>query len=163
MRVVEVKELTFGYKAEERVLDHVDFEVGEQELFAVVGASGSGKSTLLRLIAGIISGDDGFQSGTLEVFGGSPDMARCSGKFGYVFQDFKILPFLSVRENLEWAIKKKRLHCGDSKDINDSVADLLGMVGLPGVGHLYPHHLSGGMTARVAIARALCGSPKLVL
>lgn len=117
------------------------------ETIALLGPSGIGKSTLLRIIGGI---DRGF-SGTI-LSDGAP-LSACPPP-GFLFQDARLLPWLTVAGNLRLA--RPDLADGD-------VAARLAAMGLSGTEQLFPHALSGGMQRRVALARALVRDPALLL
>jgi ABC-type nitrate/sulfonate/bicarbonate transport system ATPase subunit len=96
------------------------------------------------------------------VSGQSPEEARRDGKIGFVFQDMKLLPFLSARENLAWAQRQIRAIGGKPSSPSD-VEEALDLVGLQRQASVWPKELSGGMRARVALARALITKPRLLL
>lgn len=128
------------------VLENVSLEVGRGEVVALLGRSGSGKTTLLRLAAGLLNPDQGAvtrRAGDLRV-----------GGRVMVFQDARLLPWLTLRGNLE-LVSPPALH-GD-------VTGWLERVGLGGREALYPGQLSLGMAQRVAVARALLLRPSLLL
>jgi sulfonate transport system ATP-binding protein len=133
-------------------LDNISLRVGEGEFVSIVGASGCGKSTLLRIIAGL---DDDYR-GTVAVQGrkiGGPGLER-----GIVFQEPRLLPWLTVEENVAFALGK-----GGKREKAAIVDGHLEMVGLAGFARAYPGELSGGMAQRVAIARALVNRPEILL
>lgn len=117
--------------------------IAPSTVLAIVGPSGVGKSSLLRMIAGI---DNGF-SGSIRV-GGVP--AAAASPPGYVFQDSRLLPWLTAAENIS-AIRN-----GNTRE---QARQLLARVGLAGYENAYPHALSGGMQRRVALARAMAVNP----
>ncbi len=146
----------FGPPGPRRVEALVDIgiDVAAGEFVAVVGASGCGKSTLLRLVAGLIRPS----AGTVEV-GGAP-VREPDGRAGIVFQSPVLLPWRSVRRNVELPLDI--LPGGRSMD-RGRVGELLALVGLRGFEDRPPRELSGGMQQRVAICRALVHDPGLLL
>lgn len=132
------------------VLDKISFDVTRSSLVTIVGPSGSGKSTLLNVLAGL----EPYKSGNVEIFS-SPD----GSKLGYVFQNARLLPWLSIEDNLMF-VRPQHI----DKSIHKTRAQhYLKMVGLKNVGQKYPHQLSGGMQQRVGIARGLCVEPAVLL
>jgi putative ABC transport system ATP-binding protein len=146
-----------------RPVDGVDLSIGEGEFVVVEGASGSGKSTLLQLLGGL----DRPTSGRL-LFEGQ-DLARLADRrladlrlraFGFVFQQFNLIPTLTAAENVEAVLAPAERNRAARRT---RVAELLGQVGLgERAGHL-PTQLSGGEQQRVAIARALANRPRVLL
>jgi NitT/TauT family transport system ATP-binding protein len=128
-----------------RALDDVSFEVRRGELVTIVGPSGCGKSTVLRLAAGLLSG----ATGTIDMV---------QGNVGYVFQDATLLPWRTVRRNVELF---GELHGMDKAARADRAADAIDLVGLRGFENSYPGRLSGGMRMRVSLARSLTLNPEL--
>jgi len=142
-----------------RALDDVSFTLTSGEFVAIVGASGSGKSTLLHLLGAM----DKPTSGSLTIAGN--DVATLTDAqatklrrdvIGFVFQDFGLLPTLTVAENVA-------LPLGIHKASSQEVRDLIERVGLGHRMHHRPEQLSGGEMQRTAIARALVRKPKLLL
>lgn len=133
-------------------LQGVGLTVEKGEFVSIVGASGCGKSTLLRLICGL----DNDYTGSIHVNGKrvtAPGL-HC----GMVFQDHRLLPWLTVEENIDFALN------GRSKaQRNELIGEYLSLVGLSGAEKFYPSQLSGGMAQRVAIARALVNQPEILL
>ena len=138
------------------VLADVDLELEEGEFLAIVGFSGSGKTTLISLIAGLLMPDSG--SITLDgapITGPGPDR-------GVVFQNYSLLPWLTVRGNVMMAVRKA--HAGRSKAEQLEIADhYIDMVGLGRASEKRPAELSGGMRQRVSVARGLATDPRLLL
>ena len=132
----------------------VDLHIASGEFVAVVGASGCGKSTLLRILAGFERASDGVvEVGGVAVTAPAPDR-------GVVFQDYGLFPWLTVRENVQYGPRRKRL----PKDEAVRTADrFIAAVGLTRFADKYPAELSGGMQQRVAIARVLANDPALLL
>jgi NitT/TauT family transport system ATP-binding protein len=139
-----------------QALDAVDLEVGEGEFVSLIGPSGCGKSTLLRLIADL----DTPSTGTVEVFGTPAERARREHAYGIAFQQSGLLPWRTVRGNVELPLA---LHRAPKRERTARVDELLALVGLADFADRYPDQLSGGMQQRVAIARALAERPRLLL
>jgi NitT/TauT family transport system ATP-binding protein len=145
--------VTAGYQAP--VLRDIDLEVGN-EVVAVVGRSGSGKTTLLRLIAGLIEPT----SGTVDLLGVAPAVARRGKRIGFVAQDARLHPWRTVRENVTLPLEVNR-----SARTNGHVSpdEWVARMGLSDAIDAYPHQLSGGMRQRVAVARSLVIDPEVLL
>ena len=168
MAVVRARGVTKGFgtgRAQRRVLDGADLEVGRGELVAVVGRSGSGKSTLLHLLAGL----DRAEAGAIEVDGervdGASDRALTALRaraIGFVFQFFHLVPELTGEENVLLPTRvaadpaARRTAAGRAQELIDRL-DLRDVAGS------LPHELSGGEQQRFAIARALVNDPPVVL
>jgi ABC-type lipoprotein export system ATPase subunit len=141
----------------------VELTVDEGEFVALVGPSGSGKTTLLQLLGGLdrpSSGEVLFEGRNLA---GLDDAALSELRlqtFGFVFQQFNLIPTLTAAQNVEVALAPRRLAAGERRE---TAARLLGSVGLAARGHHLPSQLSGGEQQRVAIARALANGPHVVL
>jgi ABC-type nitrate/sulfonate/bicarbonate transport system ATPase subunit len=125
----------------------VDFRAGTRT--AVIGPSGSGKSSLLQIVAGLDTGYDG-----------GLDVAPERPRLGYAFQDARLLPWLSVADNIAFALVAARW---GRPAIAARVDELLQLVGLTDAAEQFPRALSGGMRQRVSLARALAARPGLVL
>lgn len=132
----------------------VDLHIESGEFIAIVGASGCGKSTLLRIVAGF----EHATSGSVEV-GGKPVTAPDSDR-GVVFQDYGLFPWLTVRENVMFGPRQKRVNRRTAGEIADR---FISAVGLSRFASHYPGQLSGGMQQRVAIARVLAIDPSVLL
>ncbi|MFJ8795169.1 ABC transporter ATP-binding protein [Streptomyces sp. NPDC102462] len=153
--------------AHETVFQDFALTVRDGELVAVVGASGTGKTTLLHLVAGLEKPDTGEirtggeASGVPRTPGrrdrsGEPGGSGPRGRLGVVFQQPRLLDWISVRRNVELALTSAGL---DPADAGQALAD----VGLADYADRYPSALSGGQRQRVAIARAFAVQPELVL
>jgi putative ABC transport system ATP-binding protein len=156
---VAVRNLAKHYD-EVPVFSHVSLEVAPGEFVAIVGESGVGKSTLLNCMAGLDTWDEG------SVVLGGVDLATLDGdqrallrrrQIGFVFQAFHVLPHLDVAQNVVLPL----LLLGQPDD--GRIEQILGAVGLHGLGARLPQQLSGGQLQRVAIARALVHRPALLL
>ncbi|PSH62098.1 ABC transporter ATP-binding protein [Phyllobacterium sophorae] len=137
-----------------KVLAGVDLSVKIGEFVTIVGASGCGKSTLLRLILGL----DLDYSGDILVDG--EHVRRPGLDRSIVFQDHRLLPWLTVEGNVAAALRRSSLSRAAKKE---TVREHLELVGLTSFSKAYPAHLSGGMAQRVAIARALVNRPRFLL
>jgi len=136
------------------VLKDVSFTVRAGEVVAVVGPSGCGKSTLLSILGGLLQPT----SGHARIRGAAP--AGSFNPLTFVFQDFALLPWSTVSENVAFPL----LHVGiDAAQRQAIVTDALRRTGLADFGDAYPKQLSGGMRQRVGIARALAVRPALLL
>jgi putative ABC transport system ATP-binding protein len=145
------------------VFADVDLELCSGDYIAVMGESGVGKSTLLNLIAGLDTPDRGsIKLGDIELTALDDDAltALRRERFGFVFQAFHVLPYLSVARNVALPLSLLGVAAPES---DARVAGVLAGVGLDGRGDSMPRELSGGEMQRVAIARALVHGPQLVL
>jgi sulfonate transport system ATP-binding protein len=134
------------------VLDRIDLAVGEHDAVALVGTSGCGKTTLLRIVSGLERASDG----RLTLRGDPVTGPRRD--VGVVFQEPRLMPWLTVRENVRLALLDLA-----SAAQNAAIVDLLRDVGLADFAEALPRQLSGGMAQRVAIARALARKPSVLL
>ena len=143
-------------------LDDVSFQIADGDFAFLIGPSGSGKSTFLELMVreeNVTSGDVWFDNFHVNALSGK-DINLLRQSIGYVFQDFRLLPRLTVYENVAIALEV----IGKSKSrIQRLVPDALELVGLASKSKRMPHELSGGEQQRVAIARAFVNRPRLVL
>jgi len=164
MSFIEISDLKRVYKMSKEVsveaLRGVSFEVQKGEFISVVGSSGSGKSTLLNILGGL----DFEYTGKISIDGKNikeynPNFYR-RNIVGTIFQQFYLIPSLSVEENILLPLKfvKNR-----NIDVNERLESLLEMVDLKNRRKHFPKELSGGQAQRVAIARALIDNPKVVL
>ena len=137
------------------VLRKVFLDVGDGEFIVLVGPSGCGKSTLLRCIAGL----EDITGGELRIDGvrmnGRPPKDR---DVAMVFQSYALYPHMTVRENMAFALKLRRL-----PEIDRQVEEAAAMLGLGELLHRYPRELSGGQRQRVAMGRAIVRRPKVFL
>jgi NitT/TauT family transport system ATP-binding protein len=135
-------------------LENVNFEVEDGEFVCVLGPSGCGKTTILRLAAGLESPTEG------EIFLDEKKIIGVNKECGFVFQEYALFPWLTVKGNIEFGPEVKGMPKEEWDRISSYYIDL---VGLKGFENHYPHELSGGMKQRVGIARAYANNPKLLL
>ena len=139
------------------VVNDVSLEVGEGEFYVLLGPSGSGKSTLLRAIAGLT----GVDHGRIALHGN--DVTHVSARqrgVGLVFQNYALFRHMTVGENIEFALKVRRMKAAERRERRK---ELLRLVALEGMDDRLPTQLSGGQQQRVAVARALAHKPPVLL
>jgi NitT/TauT family transport system ATP-binding protein len=136
------------------VLDDVSFTVRSGEVVAIVGPSGCGKSTLLSILGGLLQPG----AGLAELRGSTP--AGCLNPLTFVFQDFALLPWCTVQDNVAFPLSHTGVAAGERRALVD---DALRRTGLSDFRAAYPKQLSGGMRQRVGIARALAVRPAMLL
>lgn len=142
-----------------RAVDRISFTLSEGEIVALLGPSGCGKSTILRLIAGFERPTEGvIRLGGRVVAGDGVWVEPERRGVGMVFQDYPLLPFKSVAQNVAFG-----LHRWPKSEVQSRVDEVLAQVGLAEYGSRYPHQLSGGQQQRVALAQALAPNPQLLL
>lgn len=155
--MIKVKNVSKHF-ANETAIDYSDITFEKGKSYMLLGASGCGKSTLLNMIAGILSPE----SGTIEI--SDEDMTKKSQKekdkfriqkIGYIFQDFKLIPEMTVMDNIA-ILRLEKVDISDA----DKVLDSLGMLEKK---NKKVKHLSGGEKQRVAIARAIVKKPDIIL
>ncbi|BBD58670.1 ABC transporter-like protein [Nostoc sp. HK-01] len=155
--LIELKGVSKSF-GNNKVLDNVDLTIYRGEALGIIGPSGTGKSTILRVIAGLTNPDEGEiyvqgvrREGLIE------DSADPIG-IGMVFQQAALFDSLNVDENVGFLLyQNSKL---PRSQIQALVKEKLDMVGLPGISHLYPSELSGGMRKRVSFARAIMSNPE---
>ena len=164
MEIVTVRRLKkyFGKgEAQVKALDGIDLSIEKGRFTAIIGASGSGKTTLLNMIGGLDTPDEG------EVIVDGVNLSGLKerelavfrrGKVGFVYQNFNLVPTLTVKENILFPISL----AGSTPD-QRFFGDVVGQLRLADRLNAYPHQLSGGGQQRVAIARALLGKPAIIL
>lgn len=154
-----------GKKGKEKrvpVLKGLTFDVAEGEIVSIVGKSGSGKSTLLHIMAGFLTPESGtiFVKGVETSTFNEVESAKFRlDHFGFVFQNFQLMPGLTAFENVELPLKLKGINKSERRK---KVKDLMQSVGLTDVQDHYPNELSGGQQQRVSIARALITDPPVI-
>jgi putative ABC transport system ATP-binding protein len=146
-----------------RALDGVDLDIGAGELVALVGPSGSGKTTLLQLLGALDRASEGtvrFEGDDLGALGDAALADLRLRTFGFVFQQFNLIPTLSAADNVQAAIAPAGV---DDDEARVRSLALLDEVGLADRATHLPSHLSGGEQQRGAIARALVKEPRVIL
>jgi len=142
-------------------LNHVDLEIADGELVALLGPSGSGKTTLLRTIAGLEFPDEG------QVLFEGQDVTFASAaarRVGFVFQQYALFKHMTVARNIAFGLDVRKGKDKPPKaEIARRVDELLKLVELDGLGKRYPSQLSGGQRQRVALSRALAVQPSVLL
>src|SRR5215475_5390880 len=139
------------------VVNDVSLDIGDGEFFVLLGPSGSGKSTLLRAIAGLT----GVDHGSISLHG--RDVTRVAARkrgVGLVFQNYALFRHMTVADNIEFALRVRRMRARARRERR---AELLRLVALEGMDHRLPAQLSGGQQQRVAVARALAHKPEVLL
>lgn len=135
-------------------LDGISFEVRPNEFTVIVGPSGCGKSSLLYIAAGLTQATSG------HIHTGGKMVTEPGADRGMVFQSYTLFPWLTVRSNVEYGLKRKGTAPAERQKIVDHY---LSEIGLAAFADHYPKQLSGGMMQRVAIARALANDPDILL
>ncbi len=154
-----------GKKGKEKrvpVLKGLTFDVADGEIVSIVGKSGSGKSTLLHIMAGFLtpeSGEISVQGIQTSSFNEVESAKFRLDHFGFVFQNFQLMPGLTAFENVELPLTLKGINKSERQK---KVKDLMQSVGLTDVQDHYPNELSGGQQQRVSIARALITDPPII-
>lgn len=162
--ILEVKDLVKYYGEGEnlvKAIDHTDLQIERGKFTAIVGRSGSGKSTLLHMIGGLDRPDSGkVLIENKDIFSLKEDkLAKFRReKIGFIFQDYNLIPSLSVWENVVLPIG-----LDNRKVKEDEVNDILEKIGLADKKKAMPNTLSGGQKQRTAIARALVTNPAIIL
>lgn len=135
-------------------LNNINLSIAEKEFVCIIGPSGCGKSTLLHMIAGFERPTRG------NILINNEEIRAPSPELGVIFQESSLLPWMSVRENIEFGLAIQGCPRGERKDI---ARHYLNLVGLEGFDRARPHELSGGMKQKVAIARTLALDPAILL
>ena len=157
--MLQVKDITFGYSKQKVVLNNFSFSLKKGEHLCVMGESGCGKSTLLKAVYGLLD----LQKGSIfweenQVLGPEFNLVPGFEKFKYVAQDFDLMPYISVAENI-----KKFLSRFYPEESETRTQELLEVIDMKAFEKAKVKNLSGGQKQRVAIARALAKEPDLLL
>ena len=160
--MIKIRQLKIAF-GDKLVLNDLDLDVYEGETLAVIGPSGTGKSTVIKVLTGLLPPT----SGSVVIDGQETsgyseeewDVLR--RRMGVVFQYSALFDFLSVGENVAFGLR--RYFKLSEEEIQERVAQLLDLVGMPDTQKMLPSELSGGMKKRVALSRALAMEPRIVL
>ena len=150
---LKIDGLSHNY-GELNVLSNINLKITHGQIVCLIGPSGCGKSTLLRLIGGL----ERPSVGSILQIGKPPQNSL--NPLTYIFQDFALLPWRSVYENVSLVLEDHNL---TNKEKHEIITDVLARTKLSDFSHALPKQLSGGMKQRVAIARALCVQPAVML
>lgn len=151
------------YQEGKTILSHVNLDVNHGEFIYIIGKTGSGKSSLMKTLYGDLPLTEGeghvveFDLATLK----EDDIPFLRRKIGIVFQDFKLLPDRTIKDNMLFVLKATGWT--DNDEMERKMDEVLDKVGMKGFANKMPHQLSGGEQQRVAIARALLNDPELIL
>ncbi len=157
MAFVDLKDICVSYDGKTNVLEGLNLQIKEGELVSLLGPSGCGKTTTLRVVAGYID----TKSGEFLVDGQNYTKVPVHKRnFGIVFQSYALFPHLTVKENVAFGLKMRKM---DKATIDKKVAEMLEICGLSEYKDRLPKQMSGGQRQRVALARALVIEPKLLL
>ena len=160
--MIDLKNVSKAYPNGVHALNHVTLHIDKGEFVYVIGATGSGKSTLIK----ILNGEEVPDSGTVLV--NNTDVGKLKHSkvpyyrrnIGCVFQDYRLLPKLTVYENIAFALEVVGM---PRKKIRERVFEVLDLVDLKDKARSYPDELSGGQQQRVTIARAIANQPKVLI
>ena len=145
------------------IFSSINFKVNAGEFIFLIGKTGAGKSSLLKVLYGDLTLENG--KGSIVGFDltelKDKEIPLLRRKIGVVFQDFKLLPDRSIKENLVFVLKATGWKIKADMDVQ--IEDVLDKVGMMSQAHKMPHQLSGGEQQRIAIARALLNDPELIL
>jgi phospholipid/cholesterol/gamma-HCH transport system ATP-binding protein len=161
--VIRIKNLYKSFGANHVLIDF-NLRLMKGENVVVLGKSGSGKSVLIKCIIGLLKPD----SGTVEVFGqnipdlGHDELDRIRVKVGFLFQSNALYDSMTVRENLEFPLRRHWI-ITSQQEVNSMVMEALENVGLEHTVDMMPAELSGGMRKRIALARTLILKPEIIL
>jgi len=160
MAILELKNIYKTYKPNKEdkgeILNNINLNIEEGEFVAIVGFSGSGKTTLVNLINGLLEPTEG------EVLFKGKKVEDTSHERGVIFQNYSLLPWLTVYQNVDMAIQEA-FPKASKKEKDIRVKEYIEMVGLTHAINKRPKELSGGMRQRVSVARALSMDPEMII
>lgn len=156
----------FEFQVKKRLRDFTldtTFQVAPGEVLAIMGENGAGKTTVLRMTAGLLTPDTGtirIDDRLLFDSGVRVDVPVEDRQIGYVFQNSAVFPHMTVRENVAFGLKARRL---DAKTVDDRTTEWLERLAITELADIMAGHLSGGQKQRVALARAMVTEPALLM
>ena len=160
--MIDLSHVSLKYDRQTSALEDVNLHVDKGEFVFIVGASGAGKSSIIKLVlrektatSGIVS-VDGVNVGRLK----QRQIPNYRRKLGVVFQDFRLIPNMTVYENVAFSL---RVTDTSAKVIRNRVPYILNLMGLEKKAKRFPHEISGGEQQRVALARALVNDPPIII
>ena len=162
--IIEIKDLKKSY-GDNHVLEGFNMELYEGENLVIMGKSGSGKSVMIKCLIGLEEPDNG----TITIMGQNinnlehSELDELRTEIGFLFQGSALYDSMTVRENLEFPLRRHTKKFGIIKDTTPMVMEALENVGLAHAINLMPSELSGGMKRRIALARTLILQPKIIL
>jgi len=162
--IIEIKNLKKSY-GDNHVLEGFNMELYEGENLVIMGKSGSGKSVMIKCLIGLEEPDNG----TITIMGQNinnlehSELDELRTEIGFLFQGSALYDSMTVRENLEFPLRRHTKKFGVIKDTTPMVMEALENVGLANAIDLMPSELSGGMKRRIALARTLILQPKIIL
>lgn len=160
--MIEFKNVSKTYPNGTKALKDVNLKIDDGDFVFIVGSSGAGKSTLIKMLLR----EESASSGVVLVNGYNLNkmkrwqIPKFRRSLGVVFQDFRLIPNMSVYDNVAFAM---RVTNASNREIRRRVPYILGLVGLPAKAKMMPNQLSGGEQQRVALARALVNNPSLII
>ena len=134
------------------VLDKINFSIMENDFVCILGESGCGKSTLFKILSGLELPSEGF------ILINGEEISEPSSQVGLVFQNHRLMPWLSVQKNIELGYKIRK-----EKIPKEKIRKVIELVGIEGFEKNKPNSLSGGMAQRVSLARAIVSEPSILL
>ncbi|WP_272023021.1 ABC transporter ATP-binding protein [Olleya namhaensis] len=162
--MLEIKDLRKSF-GDNHVLNGFNLQLFEGENLVIMGKSGSGKSVMIKCLVGLLQAD----SGSIKIMNqeintlNQTDLDMLRTEIGFLFQGSALYDSMTVRENLEFPLRRHKHKFKDNSSIKDLVNEALKNVGLLHAIDLMPAELSGGMKRRIALARTLILKPKIIL
>lgn len=157
--VIEIKNLKKSF-GNQTVLNNISLQLHKEENLVILGKSGGGKSVLIKCIVQLLKPDEG----TISVFGNEvkTDIYEIRKKIGFLFQSGALYDSMTVKQNLEFPLRRLKKELSDS-EIDAKVLEALENVGLENVLNQMPSQLSGGMKKRISLARTIIIDPEIIL